>query len=102
MSAIKSVLQNAIAELEAQKSVVYDDAKAKEEARLKPILDEYVNSKRQEYNETVAALQTALQRDVSAKQADITVTAEAAAVAAVASIETSISELQKLLNAQGE
>lgn len=102
MSAVKNVLQNAIAELEAQKGVAYNDAKAREEARLKPILDEYTAAKRQEYNETIAALQTALQKDIATKQADITATAEAVALSAVASIEASITELTKLLNLQGE
>lgn len=102
MSAVKNVLQNAIAELEAQKSVVYNDAKTKEEARLKPILDEYTTAKRQEYNETIAALQTALQKDIATKQADIATTADAVAQNAVASIDASIVELTKLLNLQGE
>lgn len=102
MSAVRNVLQNAIAELEAQKNVVYNDAKAREEARLKPILDEYTTAKRQEYNETVATLQATLQKDIASKQADILTTAEAAAIAAAASIDASIAELQKLLNLQGE
>lgn len=102
MSAVTNVLKNAIAELEAQKGVVYNDAKTKEEARLKPILDEYTTTKRQEYNETIAALQTALQKDIATKQAEISATAEAVALSTVASIEASITELQKLLNLQGE
>lgn len=93
---VKIVLDNAIAQLNAQKTKAYNDALATMTTQLAPELDAFKATKRKEYDETVAQLKGAFDAAIAEKQAAINAQAKVYADAAVAQIDATIAELQKL------
>ena len=97
---VKIVLDNAIAQLNAQKSKAYNDALTTMTVQLNPDLDAYKAAKKKEYDETVAQLKAAYDAAISEKQAAINAQAKVYADNAVAKIDNTIAELQKLSGAE--
>lgn len=99
---VKIVLENAKAQLEAQKSKAYADAKAQAIARLKPEYDAYVANKKAEYDEAVKTLTVAYENALAEKKATDEIAACAYADTQVGVINSSIEQLQKLIDGSAE
>lgn len=97
---VKIVLDNAIAQLNAQKTKAYNDALTTMTVQLTPELDAYKAAKKKEYDETVAQLKTAYDAAIAEKQAAINAQAKVFADNAVSKIDATIAELQKLSGAE--
>ena len=97
---VKIVLDNAIAQLNAQKTKAYNDALTTMTVQLNPELDAYKAAKKKEYDETVAQLKAAYDAAIAEKQSAINSQAKAYAETAVAQIDATIVQLQKLSGAE--
>jgi predicted component of type VI protein secretion system len=96
---VKIVLQNAVAQLEAQKTKTFADAKAKKLTELTPTFDTYKQEQQAKYDEAVASLKTAFDKSITTKQEEIETQAKAYADVEVATIDNSITQLTKMIEA---
>ena len=101
MEATKIVLQNAKAQLEAQKKTEYDNAYASKYAELKTQVDAFAAQKRQERDEAINQLTAAYNDAVEAKRkhCDDAINAQIATIDATAKnyADTRIAEIDKLI-----
>lgn len=96
MDNIKVIFDNAIAQLEAQRTKVICAAKSARYAELKPAYDEYVAAKTAEYNEATAALKAAYDKAVDEKRTRLDAEATAYATQRAATLDVQIEALRKL------
>lgn len=94
---VRIVLQNAKAQLEAQKQKVYQDAYNERYDELKPQIDAYTLEKKQEYDEAVVMLRGAYEEAVTAKKVECESLASGYAQMKMAVVDNSIAELNKMI-----
>lgn len=95
---VKIVLQNAKAQLEAQKVKAYQEAYNEKYAELKPHIDTYSVEKKKEYDEAVVALKGAFDEAINAKKAEVESLSANYATVKVATIDNSIAELDAMIS----
>ena len=94
---VRIILQNAKAQLEAQKQKVYQDAYSSKKEELKPQLDAYVVEKKKDYDDAVVRLKTAFDEAVSAKNKEVEALAASYASIKQSTIDNSIKELDEMI-----
>ena len=95
---VKIVLENAKAQLEAQKTKAYNEAKTQMIARLKPDFDVYAAQKKTEFDEAVKTLTDAYNNALTERKAADEARATNYAQSYVEKIDTSISQLQEIID----
>lgn len=95
---VKIVLQNAIAQLEAQKSQQNAELKRIKAAELKIEFDSYKQQKQQEYDTAVATLKSSLDAALVEKQVEIDTKINTYVDMQSTSLDVKIAQLQKMLD----
>lgn len=99
---IKIILQNAKAQLEAQKTKAYNDAKNQMLARSKADYDAFAAQKKSEYDEAVKALNEAYNNALTERKSADERTACEYAESYVGEINNSINQLQEIIDKTAE
>lgn len=94
---VKIVLENAKAQLEAQKKKEFDTAYNAKYAELAPDLTAFKNEAQKQYDEAVKALEVAREKSVATKTAEIEEKASAFANSKSSEIDGMISNLQAMI-----
>lgn len=95
---VKVILENAKAQLEAQKSKIYDEAKTTMIARLKPEYDTYVAQKKAERDEAIRTVTVAYENAIAEKRSSDEATACSYANAQTQAVVMSIERLNSMIN----
>lgn len=94
---VKVILENALSQLDAQKTQTYKQAYDAKTAELTSEYDAYRIAKKQEYDDAVLALKARYDAAMSAKKEEIDEKAKLYADIAVAAIDKNIADLKAMI-----
>ena len=99
---VNIILQNAIAQLEAQKAKKIEEASNVKAAELKADFESYKQQKQAEYDEAVATLKMSFDATIAAKQAEISAQVSTYASTQAILLDKKIEQLKQMLADGGD